>query len=170
MNGNANSFLPLDLWIECTMYKGESRVKGLLKNEIVLHIHVRNTSNISAVKYFLENHVNVIRSKNKHKDYKKSRLQIYEQCVQDTLHKKWSFPSRISQVNVTRSAVSFIFCSRHRLTGWWMEMKSIWSWKLIFLDITKRYIYFRRISQWIWISLRGWWCTCSKIIFILFWD
>ena len=45
------------------------------------------------MKHFLENHVNVIKSKNKHKDNVKSRLQIDEQCVQDivTLVDEWKY-------------------------------------------------------------------------------
>ena len=38
--------------------------------------HKDNTSNISTVKHFLENHINAIKCKNKHKDNVKSRLQI----------------------------------------------------------------------------------------------
>ena len=55
----------------------------LLKNEIGLHIHVRNTNNITTVKHFLENYINAIKSKNKRKDNAKSRLWIDEQCVRD---------------------------------------------------------------------------------------
>ena len=61
-------------------FKVEGTGKRLLKNEIVLHIHVRKTSNIVAVKHFLENHINDIKSKNKHK---KPRQRIDKQCVQD---------------------------------------------------------------------------------------
>ena len=45
------------------------------------------------MKHFLENHVNAIKSKNKHKDNVKSRLQIDEQCVQDivTLVDEWKY-------------------------------------------------------------------------------
>ena len=85
LTGNAYSSLPPDLWIECTMNKGSKLKAGwkrLLKNEIGLHIHVRNTKNISTVKIFLENHITTIKSKNKHKDNVKSRRQIDEQCVQ----------------------------------------------------------------------------------------
>ena len=86
LTGNAYSSLSPDLWIECTMSK-DSKLKAgwkrLLKNEIGLHIHVRNTNNISIVKHFLENHINPIKSKNKHKDNVKSCLQIDEQYVED---------------------------------------------------------------------------------------
>ena len=91
-----NTYFPLppDLWIECTMNKDSKWKAGwkrLLKNETDLYIHVRNTNNISTVKIFLENHINAIKSKNKHKDNVKSRLQINEQCVQDivTLIDEW---------------------------------------------------------------------------------
>ena len=67
--GNAYSSLPPDLCIECTTNKGSKLKVGckrLLKNEIGLHIHVRSTNNISTMKIFLENHINTIKSKNKH--------------------------------------------------------------------------------------------------------
>ena len=95
MTGNAYSSLPPDLCIECTINKGSELKAGwkrLLKNEIDLHIHVRNTNSISTVKHFLENHINAIKSKKKqHKDNVKSCLQIDEQCVQDiaTLVDEW---------------------------------------------------------------------------------
>ena len=90
LTGKAYSSLLPDLWIECTMNKGsklKERWKRLLKNGIGLHIHVRNTNNISTVKNFLENHINAIKSKNKHKESMKSRLRIDEQCVQYIVHK-----------------------------------------------------------------------------------
>ena len=92
--GNAYSSFPPERWIECTMNKSSKLKAGwkrLLKNEIGLHIYVRNTNNISTTKHFLENHINAIRSKKKHKDNVKSRLQIDEQCVQDivTLVGEW---------------------------------------------------------------------------------
>ena len=49
-----------------------------------IHIHMRNTNNISTGKQFLGNHINAFKSsKIKHKDNVKSRLQIDEQCIQD---------------------------------------------------------------------------------------
>ena len=94
LTGNAYSSFPPGRWIECIMNKSSKLKAGwkrLLKNKIGLHIYVRNTNNISTMKYFLENHINAIRSKNKHKDNVKSRLQIDEQCVQDivTLVGEW---------------------------------------------------------------------------------
>ena len=77
LTGNAYSSFPLERWIEYTMNKSSKLKAGwkrLLKNEIGLHIYVRNTNNISTMKHFLENHINAIRSKNKHKDNVKSRL------------------------------------------------------------------------------------------------
>ena len=48
-----------------------------------IHIHMRNTNNISTGKQFLGNHINAFKSsKIKHKDNVKSRLQIDEQCIQ----------------------------------------------------------------------------------------
>ena len=41
--------------------------------------HKDNTSNISTVKHFLENHINAIKSKNKHKD----EVSFTNRCVQD---------------------------------------------------------------------------------------
>ena len=35
------------------------------------------------MEYFLENHINAIKSKNKHKDNKKSRLRVDKQCSQN---------------------------------------------------------------------------------------
>ena len=55
--------------------------KRLLKNQIGLHICVRKTNNISTVKHFLENDIDVIKSKNKYKDNVKSHLRIDVQCV-----------------------------------------------------------------------------------------
>ena len=86
LTGNVYSSLPPDLWIDCTMNKDSNLKAGwkrLLKSEIGLHIHLRNTNNISKVKHFFENHINPIKSKNKHKDNVKSRPQIDEQYVQD---------------------------------------------------------------------------------------
>ena len=83
--GKVYSSLPPDLWIECTMNKGSKLKAGwkrLLKNEIGIHLHMKNTNNINAGKHFLENYKNAIKSKNKHKDNVKSRLQIDEQCIQ----------------------------------------------------------------------------------------
>ena len=57
--------------------------KRLLKNEIGLHIYMKNTNNISTVKHFLKNDINVVKSKNNYKDNVKSHLRIDEQCVQD---------------------------------------------------------------------------------------
>ena len=88
LTGNSYSSLPPDLWIECTMNKGSKMKAGwkrLLKNEIGLHIHVKNTNNISTVRHFLENHINAIKSKNIHRENSKSRLRIDEQCVQDII-------------------------------------------------------------------------------------
>ena len=66
LTGNAYSSLPPVLWIECTMNK-DSKLKtgwkSLLKNEIGLHIHVRNTNNIGTMKHFLKNDTNAIKSK-----------------------------------------------------------------------------------------------------------
>ena len=81
LTGNAYSSLVPDLWIECTINKGSKLKEGwknLLKNEIGLHIHGRNTNNISTVKHFLGNHINAIKSKNKREDNVKSCLQIDE--------------------------------------------------------------------------------------------
>ena len=41
--------------------------------------HKDNTSNISTMKHFLENHINAIKSKNKHKD----EVSFTNRCVQD---------------------------------------------------------------------------------------
>ena len=93
--GNTYYSLPLELWVRCTMNKGSKLKTGwkrLLKNEIGFHIDVSNTNiSISTVKYFLENQTNTIKSKNKHKDNVKSRLQIDEQGVQEiaTLVDEW---------------------------------------------------------------------------------
>ena len=79
---NAYSSLPPDFWIECTMNKGSKLKTGwqrLLRNEIGPHIHMRNTNIISTVKQFLENNINVIKTKNKHKDNVRSCLQIDKQ-------------------------------------------------------------------------------------------
>ena len=65
--------------------KRKARWKKLLMNEIGLHIHVKNTDNVNSVKFFLEVHINVIKSKNKHNDNVKSCLQIDKQCFQDTV-------------------------------------------------------------------------------------
>ena len=79
---------PPDLWIECTMNKGSKMKAGwkrLLKNEIGLHVHVKNANNISTVRHFLENQLDSIRAKSTHKENVKSRLRIDEQCVQDVI-------------------------------------------------------------------------------------
>ena len=86
MTKNTYSSWPTGLWVDCTMNEGlklKAWWKRLLKNEIDLHIHVRNTNNITTVKHFLENYINAIKSKNKRKDNVKSRLWIDEQCVQN---------------------------------------------------------------------------------------
>ena len=57
-------------------------MRRLLKNEIVLYIHERNIQHQRS-ETLLENHINVIKSKNQHKDSKKSLLQIDEQYLQD---------------------------------------------------------------------------------------
>ena len=74
---------------------GGSRFKAgsqrLLKNEISLHIYLKITNNISTGKHFLGNHINAIKCKNKNKNNVKSRLHIYEQCVQNivSLVEEW---------------------------------------------------------------------------------
>ena len=88
LTGNSYSSQPPDLWIECTMDKGSKMKAGwkrLLKNEIGLHVHVKNANNINTVRHFLQNQLDYIRAKSTHKENVKSRLRIDEQCVQDVI-------------------------------------------------------------------------------------
>ena len=59
--------------------------KRLLKNEIRLHVHVKNANNISTIRHFLENHLSAMKGRNNHKENVKSRLRIDEQCVRDIM-------------------------------------------------------------------------------------
>ena len=56
-------------------------LKRLLKNEIGLDVHVKNTNNINTVRHFLENKLSAIKGRNNHKDNVKSRLSIDEQDI-----------------------------------------------------------------------------------------
>ena len=61
-----------------------------------------------------------------------------------SLHKKWSFPLRISSVNVTKSAVFLGFCHIYRRNPWW---------KTSFLcSVSAHFIYSRNqalLSSWL---------------------
>ena len=65
LTGNSYSSQPPDLWIECTMDKGSKMKTGwkrLLKNEIGIHVHVKNANNVSTVRHFLENQLRLHKS------------------------------------------------------------------------------------------------------------
>ena len=78
--------------------------KRLLKNEIGLHIRMKNANISSTVQQFLENQINAIKNRNKHRENGKSRLQIDEQCVQETsLIGEWDCdPSNLQQQSLRK--------------------------------------------------------------------
>ena len=83
LTGKKYSSIPLDPRIEFTMVQSWEQYEKVTKE--------RNSTIYSREEYIqhqrsetlLENHINVIKSKNQHKDSKKSRLQIDEQYLQD---------------------------------------------------------------------------------------